>query len=67
MNGFQLIRIQRIQGLRTPGIRTFIFNTSKGMMEMVRIAQTEIVRIAKKGNSSTITLIVELFPIYAIQ
>ena len=40
--------------------------TFKGMMEMVRIAQMEIVRIAKKGNSSTITLIVELFPFFAI-
>ena len=32
------------------------------MMEMVSIAQMEIVRIAKKVNSLTITPIVELFP-----
>ena len=38
-----------------------------GMMEMVRIAQMEIVRIAKKGNSSTVRLMVELFPICAIR
>ena len=38
-----------------------------GMMEMVRIAQMEIVRIAKKGNSSTISLTVELFPFFAIR
>ena len=37
------------------------------MMEMVRIAQMEIVRIAKKGNSSAITLIVEKFPFFAIR
>ena len=37
------------------------------MIEMVRIAQMEIVRIAKKGNSSTISLTVELFPICDIR
>ena len=31
-------------------------------MEIVRITQMEIVRIVKKGNSSTISLTVELFP-----
>ena len=34
-------------------------------MEIVRIAQMEIVRIAKKGNSPTISLTVELFPIFS--
>ena len=36
-------------------------------MEIVRIAQIEIVRFAKKGNSSTISLTVELFPFFAIR
>ena len=36
-------------------------------MEVVRITQMEIVRIAKKGNSSTISLTVELFPFFAMR
>ena len=35
-------------------------------MEIVRITQMEIVRIANKGNSSTISLTVELFSFFAI-
>ena len=36
-------------------------------MEIIRFAQVEIVRIAKKGNSSIIKLMVKLFPICAIR
>ena len=38
--------------------KRIIERNSFGMMEMVRIAE--------KGNSSTINITVELFPIYAI-
>ena len=36
-------------------------------MEQVRFTQMEIVRITKKGNSSTISLTVELFPFFSIR